>query len=574
MRSKIWVMAAAVLGLLVLELAPLPLAGQGRRSVRITSPQSIEEGRLLRAAAVLEADKDLGGAEKILRELMGKYPTSVSGVLALERILRARDRVAEVLPVMEKLLALYPYATPVRRRQLRVLAQVDSAGGLELAAGAWIAADSGRAQTYQEIARIYEESFGVDRALEFLLAGTRALGDSTVLAIEIGDLYLKKDRPQEAIRQWSRAISERDDRLSPILSRVRALNGERSEWVRALLKELGAPPETLVRRRAAVRIAIETGLEVEAIALLEAIEDDFAPRDRLAFLDSARRRAEERRLARVALWGYETIRKEAPLDQLLSIDRRIATLALSSGDTLRAMTTYGRIADTSPPASSPRRLALTSLIELQTATGALPAASERIGVLRREFPESGELDELAATLAARYHARGERERALAVLEGLEGPRTIMERGYLQLAEGDLAGAAGTFRTAVAALAPAKATEIIALLQILAHGGEEGGRVAGEAYLLRRHGDLTAAISLIAAEAPALPPRDQPLLLALGARLADAGKDGERALAFRERLVGSSPNRRRRPRRCWRSPVPMGGIPRGSRRRCSSCGGSS
>ena len=57
-----------------------------------------EEARLLRAAASRESRGDLAGAEAVLRDLVTRYPTSSGGVFALERVLRARGRVADILP--------------------------------------------------------------------------------------------------------------------------------------------------------------------------------------------------------------------------------------------------------------------------------------------------------------------------------------------------------------------------------------------------------------------------------------------------------------------------------------------
>lgn len=57
----------------------------------------VAENRALQAAASLESRGDYEGAEEVLRALLREHPTSTGGLFALERVLRARGRVAEVL---------------------------------------------------------------------------------------------------------------------------------------------------------------------------------------------------------------------------------------------------------------------------------------------------------------------------------------------------------------------------------------------------------------------------------------------------------------------------------------------
>ena len=82
------------------------------------------ETRLLRAAAGEESLGDLSEAEETLRDLMDQRPTSAGGLLALERVLRARGRHAEILPLTEVFVALEPDATSPRLVQLRVYAEL------------------------------------------------------------------------------------------------------------------------------------------------------------------------------------------------------------------------------------------------------------------------------------------------------------------------------------------------------------------------------------------------------------------------------------------------------------------
>ena len=57
------------------------------------------EGRLLRSSASQESQGNLAEAESILRDLMAQRPTSSEGLFALERVLRSRGRIGDVLPM-------------------------------------------------------------------------------------------------------------------------------------------------------------------------------------------------------------------------------------------------------------------------------------------------------------------------------------------------------------------------------------------------------------------------------------------------------------------------------------------
>ena len=83
------------------------------------------ETRALQAAAGEEALGDLEGAEEILKGLLDQRPTSAGGILALERVLRARELVREILPFAEEFVDLEPNASSPRMVQLRVYAELD-----------------------------------------------------------------------------------------------------------------------------------------------------------------------------------------------------------------------------------------------------------------------------------------------------------------------------------------------------------------------------------------------------------------------------------------------------------------
>src|SRR5690606_2487830 len=84
---------AALLALLAMLVGACAASAQGRSGDRT--------GRLMREAAALEANGDVAGAERVLREVVARQPAPPGAVLALERVLSRQGRGTEILPVIE-----------------------------------------------------------------------------------------------------------------------------------------------------------------------------------------------------------------------------------------------------------------------------------------------------------------------------------------------------------------------------------------------------------------------------------------------------------------------------------------
>ena len=90
-------------GALVALAAPA-LAAQNRYDRQV-------ENRMLREASTHAVRGELRKAEATLRELLELQPRSSAAVLALERVLRADDRLAEILPAIDAHVAAQPFRT-------------------------------------------------------------------------------------------------------------------------------------------------------------------------------------------------------------------------------------------------------------------------------------------------------------------------------------------------------------------------------------------------------------------------------------------------------------------------------
>ncbi|NIP81847.1 MAG: hypothetical protein GWM90_22550, partial [Gemmatimonadetes bacterium] len=456
-------------------------------------------------------------------------------------MLRARGRVAEILPVVDEYLDREPASPGPRYLKLRVLVELDSLDAVDDAAEAWIAADPGSPDPYREVARIYERAFGSETALGVLRRGQSTLGDSAALAVEAGDLLLRLGDEDAAVREWSRAVGSDGAQSAAILRRVQDLEGDRASLVRPLVVTLGQEPTTTARRRAAAHIAVEVGLEDDAIAQAEGAARELSPRSRRSFLTDLARRADESGAGNVAVWAYEELRDGVEGSEARALDERIVTAALIAGDTARARRAQDRVAESLPRGSPERRRALATSIRLGAQEEGISRIRSRVGDFREEFPGAPELDELAANLAWDLQGRSRLDEAAAVLEGIDGPRSSLERAYIHFTRGELEPGKEALLAAVSGLPAASATgviELAALLDRVAPGTAPA--VAAAASKAHRGASIEASDDLVGATANAST-SDRPALLVLAARYADAGGRPDTAAQLRGRLIEEFPD---------------------------------
>ena len=494
---------------------------------------------LLRAAASDESSGDLAGAEETLRRLMGERPTSTPGMFALERVLRAQDRLREILPFAERFADLESNASGPRLLELRVYSELDDKSGLEEAAEDWMDSAGSSVEPYREIRTVFARVFGPQRALSVLERGRIELGRPSLFAMEVGDLLNDLGRTEEAVLEWAAVIGSEGAQVSAVMRRVGEIEGDRQALVRPLLEQLRKRPTTGARLRAGARIALEAGVFDEARALAETALEDLADRPRRGFLTALARQAQEVTAMGVALWAYEALRENASSDaEIRALDQRITLAALATGDTTRALEAQQAIADDLPEGNTARRRALAEIIRVGIAQGA--EMRESLTAFAREFPDAPQLDELAVTLAVKLDSDGDREGARMLLAGVAGPRSALERGYLYLAGGEVGPGRAALQDALSGVAPEVATDVIALLDLLDRLEGETLAAFMRSAVLAHQGRTEGALSELEVAVDAAPQDERPRLLAMGARIADGGLVPERAARFRGRIIRDHP----------------------------------
>ena len=517
---------------MVLLMSSAAAQAQGRRGS--------EEGSLLRDAAALESRGDYAGAEAVLRRLLEVDPASSGGLFALERVLRAKGETEKILPVVDAFLESNASSSGVRYLKLRVLMDLDSLDGLEDEANRWFESDAESEVPYREVAHIYERAFGADRALEILRRGRSATGRSDALALEMGDLLAATGAAQAAVDEWVKAVGDDGAQAAAIARRLQDLPDGGAVAGRRLVDRL-ADSGLPARLRAAARIALDVGLEEEALDLSRRVASDLDGRARESFLSDVAQRAHAGNLVRTASWVYAELGQSASSpSERRQFDQRITDVALAAGDTAAALEAQQRVAESFSPGSVDRRRATAQVIRLESAGSDPARLGELLRAFRDEFPSAPELDDLAAAVAAGLQARGDAAGAAAVLEGIEGPQSGLERAYLLLDAGEIDEGRSTLLIAIMELPPTEATEVIQFASLMGRLSEKGSDLLARVGVMAHRGMATEAAAVLVVGAEELERQERAPLLAEAARIAARGGAAGQAASIRERIISEFP----------------------------------
>lgn len=495
------------------------------------------ESRLQLEAATLESRGDLTGAEAAYRRLLELDPVASGTVFALERVLRASGRLGELRPIVTAFLERS--ANPqVLALNLSLLIEADSTEAMTREADRWLSRD--RSETaYRGVAGAYERAFGPARALEVLQRGRDAMGARDALALEIGDLLAETGDVQGAVDEWALAVGD-GARLDEVLARIDGLAEGAPEAGARLVDALGESdvPE---RSDAALTAALAFDLETESITLARRRAEEMEGRTRQVYLEDVARRARAAQLARVAAWAFEELGGEsANPEERRQLDRRIVEVSLEVGDTALALDAQRRVAASYARSTDEGRRAQAEVVRMEAA--ALPErAPASWREFRAAFPDAPELDEVAAAVAVSLLARGNDEGAAAVLDGVEGPRSTLERGYLLLARGETEPGREALLTAVSGLTAVEATSVIQFSALIGRMSEPAVGALVTAGVEAHRGRPEQAARALADATAGLSEGDRPGLLAEAARIAERGGAVDLAADIRTRLLSDHPD---------------------------------
>lgn len=527
------------LGLVALALGLALALGSGLAAQDLNG-RGGREIRMLREAAAREAAGDLAGAEQILRAILADRPTSLSGLLSLERLVVVQGRAEELLPLIRRLLASDAASAIGHQMLLRTYSALDRVPELERAAEAWIRATPRVETPYREAARVWQERGEHARAIVVLERGRKAVGRDDALALELGDLYAGRGELVRAVREWDHAVGSDAAGFNLVRRRLGALPDGGAQVLPSLIEALTRPPVTAPRRRGAVALAIDAGLGERAREIAREAVLALPPSERAGFLVEVARHAEGARLDGLAYWAYSELLGGGGLgDRRLAVESRTAELALAVGDTARARELYLLIEQQYTVGSPARRQAAAVRIGLTARDGAVGEAVRELAAFRQEFPDAPELDRVAAAVAGALLARGEQASAERVVAGVDGPRTSLIRGRMALVGGDVGRARAAFQAAAPALQGAEQTEAIALATLLSRLSPQGGKLLGRAIARTAQGKPQEAVALLSSAA-GLATDEHAALLDYAAALADRAQLAAEAEQVRRDLIARYP----------------------------------
>ncbi len=524
------VLATVVVSVVLSAIAEPLDALQSRPDARL-------ENRMLRQALGQEARGDLEAAEATLRELLRLQPGSSSAVFALDRVLRAGDRLPELFPVLDAFLGRNPSAGRVWALKVEVLVETGAVPELEEAVRVWIEAEPASSDPYLEGARAFHDAFGPDRAAELLEAGLEAHGELPQLLIELGDLHVAVGSIELGAAAWARALGRDRARRGAIFRRIEELGDGTGEAAVLIVAALGAEPTTVSRLEAGAELALRTDLGDESVALMQAALLRLGERESRGFLNGFARKAEDLGREESALWAYAKLREitDDP-GEARATDERLAEAALAVGDTTAALEAMRRITESHAGRSMGRRTAWTEELRIRVASQDTEGAVSALAAYREEFPESPDLDALSAALASRLLGRGMRMEAMEVLSGIEGPGAALERAFLLLEGGAFPEGIASLQASLPELEPTDATEMLELTLALSELTPPGGQLAAEVAIASHRGHPKQGVLAVQDRIDSVPAPDRPPILALGARAADQAGLGDIAAIFRRRIV--------------------------------------
>jgi tetratricopeptide (TPR) repeat protein len=508
---------AAVVVYVASAFAFQPVVGQARPG---------GESQRLRDAAERESRGDLEGAEGVLRGLLDSDPSSSGALFALERVLRAQGRPADILSVADAFLEREPESSGVRYLKLRVLMEVDSLEALRAETRLWVSMDPTQELPYREAARVYERAFGAERALELLSEGRRATGRSEALALEVGDLHARMGDLEGAAHEWALAVGRDPADAPAVAGRVRDLPGGAAETARSMVRTLGASGES-AQRRAGARLALELGLGAEALELSRGVAGELSGRERAAFLSDVARRE----LGDVAPTSGD--RRQLGL--------RAVEVALAAADTAAALEAQRRVVESYSRGSADRRRATARAISLESTQADSARLHRLLASFRQEFPNAPELDALVAGAASVLLGRGDAQGAASLLEGVDGPRSALERAYLLLETGAIEVGRQSLLRAVTGLPPSEATSVIQFAGLLGRVSPPAARALADAGVTAHRGEPARAARGLAEAVGRVADGERAALLAEAARMADRGGEPEVGAFIRETLLEAHPD---------------------------------
>jgi hypothetical protein len=134
-------------------------------------------------------------------------PTNLPALLGLERVLPGLDRRRDLLPAVQRAVAVDSINPDLQALLLRAYLAVNEPETARAVADRWAHRRPGDARPYREWAIALEDIAANDAAREVFLAGRKALGQPALFAIELAELRARQGDWAGAALEWGNAVT-------------------------------------------------------------------------------------------------------------------------------------------------------------------------------------------------------------------------------------------------------------------------------------------------------------------------------------------------------------------------------
>lgn len=504
----------------------------------------------------LERQGRLDQAATLYVAVLRSDPTNLSALLGLERVLPQLNRLAELLPAVQRARARDSVSVDLRSLELRTYALMNEPDSVAAAARRWVAFDPASPAPWREWAIALEDLHRFDAARAVLLEGRRALGgageNGAAFAIELAELHERIGEWPSAAAEWATVVSEASEQIPNAVSQLDDAPTEQQEKMLRVLTGSGTGgkgagsvhPQWLAGELLLDWGKPERGWDLIAATVghpgdaADVVGGEAEARQAVSELRRFAERAGQggtpahRRAGGLALARYADL---VPPPLSTRARAQAARALIDAGDAEAAQSVLARLAGDQAAPPDVQVLAQAALVEAFIRGGQLDSAQAR---LEHAALTGDDRARLTLELARAWIAAGKLDRAEQAIGTDSSVEALAARGLVLMYRGDLKRAAAAFQAAGPyagdRAAATERTTWVALLQGIA---VERDPELGQALLLLARGDSSGAVSALRSAAAALPPRggryDVFLLAGQVAARLDGAHDAEAAALFEQ-----------------------------------------
>jgi len=462
--------------------------------VRVAAPGPLPAAQAISQGFELERQGRVEQAAALYASALHGDPASVPALLGLERVLPPLGRLGELLPLVQRALAVDTGAA-VRALAVRTFTALEENDSAAALVRRWAAGRPGDPAPWREWAIALEDHQRFEDARNAIMEGRHALGTASALAIEQGELEQRVGDWQAAALAWAVAATEPQHLPNAVSQLEDAPVDQRDRVVRALT----GPSASIPARRIAAELLLGWGQPDRGWTTLEGTLNSPTPEAGLALRRFAERATGSamavRRVRGLALARLADI-LPGPLASRMRAEA--ARALLDAGDRTAARAVLAKLAGDPTAPADVQALAQSALVDAALAEGELDSAASGLARLEADpRASSEERARLRYGLVDAWIRSGRLDRAENALGADSSVEALALHGWVSLYRGDLKAATDAFRTAGPYAGDRDAaTARTAMLALLEQIDATRSSDLGAALLVLARGDSSGAVAAL------------------------------------------------------------------------------